>query len=440
MYSLRWYFAFQLVFFKVILSDLLPSDRRSYLAKKKIKECHSFRVVGSNPEGDVFAPLRYLKRASSFILRQKKDKIFLMGASVYIQKDKQRHSAIEYIEYVTERQVDCILCRDTIQFKMHWTWRLIMLLQLHLMFPFFLTVSFFSKRKSTLSLLMLQWAENNLICQVYGNSKVHRVYLFGGYENDQCLTGLYFDTIGVQLVVVPSPNPIKNFYRQVIAHSFVFTSPFQRVEFDSLKSEWLIRDSEDWPIPEVKKLLPFIKKDNGVVSRIAFMSRGIWLRKLRGIHAQNNNRDFEYEEGCMSVLRDFLKLHPQYELLLLPHPMERVNDEFWQNTQDYYNTYFDGIRVVYPKDATVPSYQMFDEAQLAIASISSVNIERLFCGYKTLYAPIGAEHDFFSGSSLDNIVARTPEKLMDLLNRSVTMTDDEFFQSFDLEAYRHGKN
>jgi hypothetical protein len=120
--------------------------------------------------------------------------------------------------------------------------------------------------------------------------------------------------------------------------------------------------------------------------------------------------------------------------------MERVNEDFWQKTQDYYNRYFQGIQVVYPKDASIPSYQMFAEAQLALASISSVNIERLFCGYKTLYAPIGAEHDFFSGSSLDNVVARTPQKLMDLLSQCVKMTEEEFFQTFDLKAYRHNQN
>jgi hypothetical protein len=440
MFSVKQHIALQFIFFKVIFSGILPFDKRSRIARKKIKECHSFRVVGLNPERDYLASIRYLKRATYFILRQKRDRMELKGTSVYVHKERQRTPAVEYIEFVTNSNVSNVLCRDTIDIRMHWAWRLLMIAQLYLMFPFFLFGTFFSKRKSSLSLLMLQWAENNLISQVYVNSEVHEVYLFGGYENDQCLTGIYFEQIGVPLVLVPSPNPIKNFYRQVIAHTFIFTAHFQRVEFNVLKSDWIIKDSLDWPIPEVSKLLPYAKRSEVRSNRIAFMSRGVWLRKLRGVHAQDNNKDFDYEEGCMEVLREFLLQNPIYELLILPHPMERGNEDFWQKTQDYYNRYFEGIQVVYPKDAAIPSYQMFAEAQLALASISSVNIERLFCGYKTLYAPIGAEHDFFSGSSLDNIVARTPQKLMDLLSQSVRMTEEEFFQTFDLKAYRHNQD
>jgi hypothetical protein len=439
MFDFRAHLQIQTVFFKVLFPSFFGREEYHW-ANHKLFRGHTFRVTGARAEHDLLASLRYAKRSLDLIWNQRESGVSLRSTTFYCHKEKQKNDLIPYLDFVLQNKLGEGLYRDTMQIGLSFSWKFWMTIQLIFMFPFFLLITLFSKRKSTIALVLLQWTENNIMAQVLACEKVHRVYLFGGYENDEGITGLFCEKLKVKLILVPSSNPIKNFYKQVIAHGFVFTSPFQKKEYQELKNAWNVVELMEWPLPVVKKLLPFIKNQDANGNRIAFMSRGVWLRKLRGVHAQNNNRDFEYEEGCMSVLRDFLKLHPQYELLLLPHPMERVNDEFWQKTQDYYNTYFDGIRVVYPKDAAVPSYQMFDEAQLAIASISSVNIERLFCGFKTLYAPIGAEHEFFSGSSLDNIVARTPERLMDLLNRSVTMTDDEFFQSFDLEAYRHGKN
>ncbi len=437
MFDFSTYLKIQIVFFKVLFPTVFKAPEKFYWAKKKLFQGHTFRVTGANAEQDIWAALRYTKRSLDLIWRQSANHVVLNETTFYCHKEKQKSDLIPYLEFVLKAKFQDGLYRDTMQIGMSFFGQIVMSIQLILMSPFFFFATLLSSKKSTVSLVLLQWVENNLMVQCFGESKVRRVYLFGGYENDQGLTGLMCEHIHVELILVPSSNPIKNFYQQVIAHGFVFTSPFQRKEFIDLKNNWIVEELMDWPLPVVKKLLPHIKIKDAIGNRIAFMSRGVWLRKLRGVHAQNNNRDFEYEENCMAVLREFLLRHSEYKLLILPHPMERVNEDFWKQTQGYYNEYFKGIAVDYPQDATVPSFQMFDEAQLAVASISSVNIERLFCGYKTLYAPIGAEHDFFSGSSLDNVVARTPQKLLDLLESTMKMSEDEFFQTFDLEAYRH---
>jgi hypothetical protein len=341
------------------------------------------------------------------------------------------------LELVLRQEVRSVICRDVLQVKMPWLWRLVMLVQLVLMSPFFFMASIFTSRKSSLALVLLQWTENNLVGQLIKGQGVDRLYLFGGYENDQCLTGLFLEEARVKLTLVPSPNPIKNFYRQVIADEFVFTSPFQRKEWQDIRHNWKVLKTLDWPLPEVKKLLPYIKVKEAPRNQIAFMSRGIWLRKLRGLHAQNGNADFEYEENCMSALKVFLLRHPAYELLVLPHPIERKNQSFWEQTQSFYQSYFNGVKVNFPNNPELPSYQLFDQSFLSVASISSVNLERLFCGYMTLFAPIGAQHYFFSNSELDNVVARTESDFLALLEKCVSMDEESFFREFKLEEYRY---
>lgn len=427
----------QLIFFKILLFGGFLNDRKEGWAFKKLFTCHTFRVVGNNPESDFLAFFRYFKRSLGWILLQNQGDVYTDFTCVYIHKEKQRLVVQEYLEFVLSRTVQGVICRDSIRVFMPYWWRLLMVFQLFLMAPFFFVVVLFSKRKSSVALIMLQWVENCFVSIYCRIKDVKSIYLFGGYENDQCITGLFFRAVGIKLTVVPSPNPIKNFYRQMVAHSFVFTSPFQKVEFEDVRGEWQVEDLISWPIPEAKKLFPYILKEPPKRRSLAFMSRGVWLRKLRGLHAQEGSRDFDYEEGCMAVLRDFLNENKSISLLILPHPMERANEGYWRQAQDYYSAYFSGIEILYPQDANVKSFQMFGAAELALASISSVNIERLFCGYKTLYAPIGAEHQFFSGSTLDNIVARTPERLMQLLKESMQLNENEFFEQYKLTEYRY---
>jgi hypothetical protein len=62
-------------------------------------------------------------------------------------------------------------------------------------------------------------------------------------------------------------------------------------------------------------------------------------------------------------------------------------------------------------------------------------LERLFCGYITLFAPIGAQHYLFSNSELDNVVARTESDFLALLEKCVSMDEESFFREFKLEEY-----
>ena len=139
----------------------------------------------------------------------------------------------------------------------------------------------------------------------------------------------------------------------------------------------------------------------------------------------------------MSTIRAFLLRNTYLRLLICPHPIEKRTPEIWKQTKAFYSDYFAGVNVLFPEDASKSSYQLFDCAEVSVASISSVNIERLFCGYKTLYAPIGADVVFFGGSSLDKIVARTAEELLQLLEQSFRMNEEQFFQAFDLRDYHH---
>jgi hypothetical protein len=284
--------------------------------------------------------------------------------------------------------------------------------------------------------MLLQWIENVLLFNVCFRWGVQKLYFFGGYENDSCFTGLLARSMKVHLVTVPSANPIRNFYQQVVTDTFVITADFQNTEYDKYHHQWLCSHIEQWPFIEFPKLTPFTKGEKSTDKlAIGFLSRGAWLRKKRAVHAQNNNRDFEYEERCMNALRSFLKSHSSYTLVILPHPMECHRPELKQEAIQYYNDYYAGLKVVF-YDKGLKSYQCFSDVDVTVTAISSANIERLYCGYKAMFAPLGAEMEFFSGSSLDNIVCRIEEDFDKMLSDILSKNEEEFFQHYQLQPYR----
>jgi hypothetical protein len=74
---------------------------------------------------------------------------------------------------------------------------------------------------------------------------------------------------------------------------------------------------------------------------------------------------------------------------------------------------------------------------VSIAAYSSTNLERLYAGFKTLYAPLGIRSDYYADSALNNIAAFDESALRSLLKLSSQKSDNEFFTSNQLEAYHH---
>ena len=53
-----------------------------------------------------------------------------------------------------------------------------------------------------------------------------------------------------------------------------------------------------------------------------------------------------------------------------------------------------------------------------------------------MFAPLGAEMEFFSGSTLDNIVCRQEEKFDELLSDILSREEEDFFHHYELLPYR----
>lgn len=424
------------VFIQVFFLGVFKVNNAFGWTWKKWMHGHTFRTTGKNSKSDFMAVPRYGARSLRKIWDTRRLPMENITEVIYCQTISQEVQFSSYIRSVKGEGERLLIYRDDTPHALGVLSKLTLTLLILSLGMILFICSLWAEHRSRLGLMLLQWVENVLLyhrCKLWS---VDQIYFFGGYENDACFTGLLARAFGFHLITIPSANPIRNFYQQVITETFVITADFQNVEHDKYKGNWLCNHIQQWPFIEFSKLTPYIKKEDQTNSNaIGFLSRGAWLRKKRAVYAQNNNRDFEYEDRCMNALRQFLKSNPDYTLVILPHPMECHRPELKQEAIAYYNVFFEGLNIEF-YDKGLKSYQCFAEVNVTVTAISSANIERLYCGYKAMFAPLGAEMEFFSGSTLDNIVCRQEEKFEELLTDILSREEEDFFHHYGLLPYR----
>ncbi len=425
-----------LIFFRVFVCHFFDQDRAYLLARSKWLNGHTFRTAGVNSKKDFFAVPRYYLRALRLLFIQKEKDVLIQEKTIYCQTASQVHQFSGYLYAVKGVEFDRLIFRDETQYKFLWVSRMILVLFLSIISFVLFILSFFSHHRSRLGLIILQWVENTKLILIAHYWAVRKLYFFGGYENDSCYTGLLCRSFNIELVTIPSANPIRNFYQQLVTHTFVITADFQNVEFEKYKDSWEFLKVEQWPFIEFTKLQPFIKGNLKTERNvIGFISRGAWIRKKRGVDAQNNNRDFQYEERCMWLLKRFMQRFDGVKLIIMPHPMECHRPEVKAEAIKFYKDYFENLNVKFYEDG-LKTYQCFQNFNVTVTAISSTNIERLYCGYKAMFAPIGSEVEFFSGSTLDNIVCRSEDQFDTMLLDILAKEEDEFFSTYGLMPYR----
>lgn len=424
------------IFVQVCFLGVLKVNNAFGWTWKKWMHGHTFRTTGKKSKSDIWAVPRYGMRSLRKIWDKRHLTLSHTAEVIYCQTTSQELQFSNYISAIKGKGNRLLIYRDDTPHALGVFCRLVLTVLVVVMGTFLFFCSLFAQHRSRLGLMLLQWVENILLFHRCALWSVEQIYFFGGYENDACFTGLMARIFNVHLITIPSANPIRNFYQQVVTGTFVITADFQHVEYDKYKFNWCCDSIQQWPFIEFSKLTPYIKGDGPTNSKsIGFLSRGAWLRKKRAVHAQNNNKDFEYEDRCMTALRQFLKLNPVYTLVVLPHPMECHRLELKQEAVAYYNDFFEGLNIEF-YDKGLKSYECFADVNVTVTAISSANIERLYCGYKAMFAPLGAEMEFFSGSTLDNIVCRQEEKFDELLSDILSREEEDFFHHYELLPYR----
>lgn len=262
---------------------------------------------------------------------------------------------------------------------------------------------------------------------------VRKIYDFVPYEVDSNLLALLLMGRGIEVVKIPSSNPLMTHNRVMIADCVIFSTMYH---FDELKVIGeTIRASriEVWP-PEraytyIHHYQPPPDTPRGT---IGYYSTAMWARQEKGFTDNGMNLAVS-EEMVLRDLNTFLRENPTYTVTLFLHPMEKHPD--WiERARAHYKARLDEGRYNFaPFD--LPTPHAFHHVDVAVGYYSTVIFERLFAGYKMLFGNYTSPDFPVPGSPLGEIMFRSEGELSEKLLRALSISTRTFFEENRLTSY-----
>lgn len=413
-----------------------PFNKKSKIIIKSLLNKHSYRFAGSIQTSNR-SLLIFYKQVLFFIFKKKSppELIFSEG-TIGIFDGKNKLDRFEYLKKIVDNPPNFHISRDNliIQGSIHKIVVLILSTTLLLIISPFVLLS--KNRKATISLIILEFVEWIALSSTLRRYKCTYLYHFNCYEIDSNFIAYLNQKMNIVNHKIPSSNPLKNFYKYLLCDTLSLTTPFQKSEVSSLSHNWVVNNYVFWPIENFQHLLPYLKTENREKEfDLAFLSSGIWLRQKQG-HLSIGIGEHESELELLRLLKNYLKANPKIRFLILLHPIEKKTESIYNEACDYYHRYFEGTNL-YVGDKSKSSFEYFSESDTSIAAYSSTNLQRLFCGYKTLYAPLKIKNKLYENSSIENISATNETQLTQLLDQTIAMSDNEFFSFYKLKDYHY---
>lgn len=404
---------------KAVIHDLLHkfSYRYSQLESQSIK-----------------APLRYLKKSIKLLLTTKKSKtravsdyFVLDMAAVFLEKDKR------YLEGISKEQYS-FLFRDDCENELSTFHKLYYLIQLFLVAAIIFPIALFCKDRSRKSLILLELTETLLLGQLLKKGACKKIIIFSAFEKNTTFLSFFFKKkLHIHVSLIPSSNPIVYFYQNVICDTFIFTSPFHAKEFEKLKDKWFVTDTKLWPPFEYYSIKLNRGQDNSGENKFAigFVSHGSALRE----HLNHPDPTAERESNAEKALLNCLKtMADEINLIIYLHPLEKKTEKNLEFAKNYYKNLF-GKNITY-SPIHEASKENFNLCSIAVSGFSSAQIERLYAGHKTLFAPMGFLDNYYSDSRLDAISVKSCKELKAKIEEFKNLSDDVFFEKYNLKEYR----
>jgi hypothetical protein len=355
---------------------------------------------------------------------------------VYYDYNSNKDSAIrDYFKNVFNEQPEYGVFRDSLPNHLHVFEKIIITLFLVLNSCF--SIVFIAiKRNINLAFLGLELIENSILLKFLTKNKVKKVLLLSAYERDITLLCYILRMIEIKTELFPSPNPLKLFYKYVYADKIWLSAPFQLNEAKELSVNWSVREYGQIP-PFDFQLINKFKTGLTYLYKIGIISSGIAFRKKHGIELGDEN-DYLAELKLYDIMKRILESGKvkKDEFVIFLHPKEK-NKNDTDEIVEYYKSIF-GFKVNFcPIDT--PAIKCFNLCEVAIATISTAQIERLFGGYKSVFASLSSLKSPFSDERLQKISANSYEELISLVDNVLGKSEEDFFKDYNLEDYHYSK-
>lgn len=425
---------------------LLLVSSFSFLSKHQNKRAISFGTlissksyrVSKEDDVSIIFILRCAKKAITQIWLQQQCINYYNrenSSAIYGGTSKFLDDKVNYISSLTKEVVALGINRDTISLKGNLIFKMFLTIDTLFFLVFFLFIGILKKRKNHLALILIEKIEIIFLCKILRKHRISTLYFFSSYEKDANFTVLLLNIFKIQVTRIPSANPLKYFYKDVVSDVFCFTTPYQQYELKNIQSNWKVNNYYNWPLPNFLILNEFIRTEQSSCDNkgtLGYISSGLWRRLERGT-VISEDLPVKCEAMLIKTLQHFVKTTGK-KLLIYLHPIEKENLTIYELAKDYYRKAISNNIEFSSLENT--TYSEFYKTDLCISAASTTNIERLYCGYKTFYAPINLDYLLFPGSSLNNICYTSESDLINNLNEALKMSTDDFFNYYKIQEFR----
>lgn len=280
----------------------------------------------------------------------------------------------------------------------------------------------------------LAFAFNSLMTLRVNRRK--RLHFFSIYERDCNFLALLLLDSGIEVNKITSEVPLTFFKQVIISGTISLCFKYQEEELPAYRKTMFADKIQMW-VPEQSffHLDRYLHKDLQTPDNVvALYTSGGWRRRERG----DANVDLGYhesEEKLYEHLAAYLQDRPGVQLLLFLHPIEKDSSERFLQAQGMYGDLFGKDRIAFA-DPEVRTSLAFEQADLAVAVFSAVLYDRIFCGFKSVFAPLYIKGFPMKDTGLARISAMSQEELYDLMDKGLSLSKDEFFTAYGLEGYR----
>lgn len=289
---------------------------------------------------------------------------------VLVSTSNQKEIAVEYIASNSGFKRLQVLVREELSIES-------LPLKFHLFALCIALQCLFDSRRVNLALLIREVLEWTAVIDFISGNNSTEFFDFTPFEKDSNAFAYLLKEYGVKVTKIPSPGPLAGHHTFMIADDVVVSSAYQLEEIPHYKN-WFVSRLLLWPAEQYSRYAHcYTNAPLPPKNTIGFYSHGEWVRRKAG-HANFGFGIQENELFLLESLKIFLKKHAHFQLIVFPHPKERLDSEF----QSFYASWFEGTNTIIAP-VEMKSSENFFKVNIGLMAYSTLIFERLALGYKT---------------------------------------------------------
>ena len=437
--ALRVFLHFQGCLWAYWLRLVRRAPRYYYSGKSLLRTATSFQFSDDHHK-DAWLVLRVYKYVIHLLLRQRPVFKQMQGApdlAVYDVGLDHAHRRASYLEETTgERPALVFAASDQICSDGFLHGLMVFGLVSAVVGPAFL-LSLLYRAPVPYALWLIILTRLYTVLHLLKKNGIRRLHYFCIYEAEANCLALLLMRAGIHVTKCPSEAPLSFSNKIVVADALAICFAYQEEERQRYAATHFVETFPRW-VPE--QTFTFLHHYLGKTiapppGTLGYYPSGAWKRKERG----DVDRGFGYyqsEERLMKALGRYVRARPAVQLRIFLHPIEKQTEADYERARSFYQEKLETCAFEL-MDRARSTAASFDEADVAVSVYSTVCYERIFAGFKMVFAPFYIHEFPLPGTRLEAVSARDEASLFDLLDRVLAMPTQAYFEVFGLAGYTY---